>query len=110
MNRYISVFFIDGSSEDRIRDNLTRYVQSLGTEHSQKTFDDAFAFLSLPTEGERLIVFDNVDDPNLDPYSQIPDCKSVSIITTTRNRPRGDLNPHNHITLDTMALEEAVDL
>jgi hypothetical protein len=52
MTRYTSVFFVDGSSEDRLRDSLTRHVQSLDTEHSQKTFDDAIAFLSIPPEGE----------------------------------------------------------
>ena len=104
------MFFVDGSSEDRARNSLTRHVQSLGTEHSQKTFDDAFSFLSLPTEGERLIVFDDVDDPDFDLDSLIPDCSSVSIIITTRNQSRADATSNSHIRLDTMALGEAIDL
>ncbi|KIM24511.1 hypothetical protein M408DRAFT_52723, partial [Serendipita vermifera MAFF 305830] len=94
---FISRIFIDGSSEDRIRADILRHVRSLGTEHSQKSFDDCLIFLSqpLPT-GMWLLVYDNVDDPGLDLSSLLPRGDSCAVTITSRNGILGDLHPEGH--------------
>lgn len=63
---FASVFFIDGTSKQSIKHGLLRHVRSLGGAHSQKSFEESMRFLSLPTQdGQRLLVIDNVDDPEL---------------------------------------------
>ncbi|KIM20565.1 hypothetical protein M408DRAFT_333927 [Serendipita vermifera MAFF 305830] len=110
-SRFIYQFFIDGSSEDRIRDDIVRNVRSLGTEHSRRTFEDCILFLSQPSQnGLSLLLYDNVDDPNLDLSSLLPHGDSCAIAITSRNYVLGELNPKAHLPLDIMSLEEATEL
>ena len=111
-DRFASRFFIDGSSEDRIRADLIRHVRSLGIEHSQKSFDECLLFLSQPSSrGQRLIVYDNVDDPKPDTIRPlIPAGAGCIIVFTSRNRSLGDLCPDTHLELDKMTIGEAVEL
>ncbi|KIM25291.1 hypothetical protein M408DRAFT_26286 [Serendipita vermifera MAFF 305830] len=103
--------FINGSSEDRIRADIMQYVRSLGTEHSQKGFEDCLLFLSSPAYNRvPLLVYDNVDDPDLDLSPLLPRGNSCAIAITSRNGLLGDLHPESHLRLDIMALEEAVEL
>ncbi|KIM26170.1 hypothetical protein M408DRAFT_197123 [Serendipita vermifera MAFF 305830] len=103
--------FIDGSSKDRIRANTMQYVRSLGTEHSQKSFEDCLVFLSSPSaDGVRLLLYDNVDDPDLDLAPLLPWGDSCAITVTSRNALLGELYPEGHLRLDIMAQEEAVEL
>ncbi|KIM30831.1 hypothetical protein M408DRAFT_271216 [Serendipita vermifera MAFF 305830] len=108
---FISCCFVDGSSEARIRSDITRHVRSLGAEYSQKTFDDCLVFLAhSSSQGTRLIVYDNVDDPELDILPLIPDGEGCTIIFTSRNRSIGELCPEAHLELDVMSLDESVQL
>ena len=105
------MFFIDSSSEGRLRGDIVRHVRSLGPEHSQKTFEDCLLFLAQPTpDGRRLIVYDNVDDPNLKLAPLLPHGSSCTIIITSRDRLMGGLNPGAHLELDVMSTDEAVEL
>ncbi|KIM32059.1 hypothetical protein M408DRAFT_20414 [Serendipita vermifera MAFF 305830] len=45
-SKFTHQFFIDGSSEDRIRSDMVRNMRALGTDHSQKEFEDCILFLS----------------------------------------------------------------
>ncbi|KIM23931.1 hypothetical protein M408DRAFT_27516 [Serendipita vermifera MAFF 305830] len=103
-------FFIDGSSEDRIRADIIRNVRALGTEHAQKGFEDCLIFLAYPRDGRSLLVYDNVDDPNIDLSSLLPHGASCLIAITSRNCTLGYLQPESHLQLDVMSLDEASDL
>ncbi|KIM20770.1 hypothetical protein M408DRAFT_42359, partial [Serendipita vermifera MAFF 305830] len=104
-------FFIDGSSKESIKRDLTEHVRALGGAHSQKSFEESMKFLSLPTEGgERLLVIDNVDDPNLNISSFLPRWKRGAVIITSRNGSHGQLSPISHLQLDVMSVDESIEL
>ncbi|KIM20007.1 hypothetical protein M408DRAFT_49316, partial [Serendipita vermifera MAFF 305830] len=108
---FASVFFIDGSSKEAIKSDLTEHVRSLGGAHSQKSFEESMKFLSLPTQGgERLLVIDNVDDPNLNISAFLPKWKRGAVIITSRNDSHGQLSPMGHLQLDVMSMDESVEL
>ncbi|KIM21860.1 hypothetical protein M408DRAFT_29178 [Serendipita vermifera MAFF 305830] len=112
-NRFISSFFIDGSSESRIRADIIRNVRSLGTLYSQMGFDECLRFLSQPYPGGISVIFyDNVDDPDIDILSFLPDGvgDGCTIIITSRNRSIGSISPESHLELDKMTMDEAIKL
>jgi tetratricopeptide (TPR) repeat protein len=107
---FTSVFFIDGSSESRYQADLVRYVRSLGIEHSQKSFDEALLFISDDSSnGERLLIIDNADDPSMNVEELLPQCDHGAIIITTRNHILGQLSPNGHLELDSMSEGEAIE-
>jgi tetratricopeptide (TPR) repeat protein len=109
-NSFTSVFFIDGSSESRYQADLVRYVRALGIEHSQKSFDEALFFISDDdSNGERLLIIDNADDPAMNVEELLPQCEHGAIIITTRNRILGHLAPNGHLELDSMSEGEAIE-
>ena len=111
VNSFESCFFLDGTSESRIQADMIRNVRALGTEHSQKSFKDCLAFLAqAPSNRTRLIVYDNVDDPDLDLVSLMPPGDSCAIIVTSRNHSVGELDQKGHLELDVMSMPEAVEL
>ncbi|KIM24302.1 hypothetical protein M408DRAFT_27138 [Serendipita vermifera MAFF 305830] len=110
-HRFSSVFFIDGSSEDRIRADLVRNVRPLSTECSQYSFKECLRFLSQPVIGStRLIVYDNVDNPELELPPLLPAGGNCAIIITSRNRSIGGISRRAHLELDVMSKDEAVEL
>jgi tetratricopeptide (TPR) repeat protein len=107
----MSLFFIDGSSEARIRADIIRNVRSLGIEHSQKLLGDCLIYLAQPSQHlPRLLVYDNVDDPELDIASLLPPGDNAVVIITSRNHSIGEMCPDAHLKLDVMSAEEAVEL
>ena len=109
--RFSSHFFIDGSSEDRIRADVVRNVRALGIEHSQKGFEDCILFLSQPSPtGPRLLLYDNVDDPSMDLSSFLPRGISCAVVITSRNHLLGVRHPRANLPLDVMSIDEAVEL
>ncbi len=83
----------------------------MGTEHSQKGFEDCLLFLSQrPRKGKYLFFYDNVDDPFIDLYSHLPRGNSCAIAITSRNGTLGGLCPNGHLQLDKMSTDEAVEL
>lgn len=74
-------------------------------------FDDCLAFLSQPSpNGPRLILYDNVDDPDLELPPLLPRGGSCAVVVTTRNRLLGELAPDSHLELDVMSVEESMEL
>ncbi|KIM20767.1 hypothetical protein M408DRAFT_44713, partial [Serendipita vermifera MAFF 305830] len=97
LSMFVSVFFVDGSSNESIKRELTEHVRALGGAHSQKSFEECMKFLSLPTQGgERLLVIDNVDNPNLNISAFLPKWKRGAVIITSRNSTHGQLSPMSH--------------
>ncbi|KIM28180.1 hypothetical protein M408DRAFT_70248, partial [Serendipita vermifera MAFF 305830] len=105
-------FFIDGSSEDRIHEDIVRNVRNFRKQYSQKEFSDCLAFLSQPPiDGTRgLLVYDNVDYLTLDLSSLLPRGSHCAIAITSRNSTLGDNYPETHLALDAMSMEEATEL
>jgi tetratricopeptide (TPR) repeat protein len=104
------VFFIDGSSESRYQADLVRYVRALGIEHSQKSFEEALLFISdNASNGERLLIIDNADDPSMNIEGLLPQCDHGAIIITTRNHILGHLAQNGHLELDSMSEDEAIE-
>ncbi|KIM23362.1 hypothetical protein M408DRAFT_77651, partial [Serendipita vermifera MAFF 305830] len=110
-SRFVTSFIVDGSSESRIRADIIRNVRSLGTSYSQMGFDECLLFLSqpLPT-GMRMILYDNVDDPDIDIISLIPHGNACAVTLTSRNRSISSIGPDAHLELDKMSMDEAVEL
>lgn len=74
-------------------------------------FEECLAFLSKPSSrGPRLILYDNVDDPDLELPPLLPRGGSCTIVVTTRNRLLGELSPDAHLELDVMSMEESIKL
>lgn len=109
-SRFANRFFVDGSSEDRIRADIIRNVRALGPDHAQKGFDECLAFLSQPSPKQRLFLYDNVDDPDIDLSSLLPHGDSCAIVITSRNQLLGESNPDSHLQLDIMSMGEAIEL
>jgi tetratricopeptide (TPR) repeat protein len=108
---FTSIFFIDGSSKPRIHADMLHNVRALGTQQSQMTFKECLSFLAQHCPGHpRLIVYDNVDDPELKLLPLLPLGDHCAIIITSRNRALGQLNRQGHLELDVMSKEEAVEL
>lgn len=109
--KFASRFVIDGSSESRIRTDILRHVRSLAIEHSQKDFEECLLFLAQPSpNGPRLILYDSVDDPEMDLGPLLPHGDSSPIILASRNRSAGELCPEGHLELDIMSTDEAVEV
>lgn len=108
---FISCFFIDGSSDATIRRDIIRHVRSLGGDYSQISFNESMAFLAQPyIGGQRLLIIDNVDDPDLDLDPFLPRWASGTVIVTSRSISRGQLDPSTHLKLDVMTLDESIEL
>ena len=83
----------------------------MGTEHSQKGFEECILFLSPPSSnGVRLLLYDNVDGPQTKLSSLLPRGSSCAIAITSRNHLLGVQYPDAHLRLDVMSPEEAVEL
>ena len=90
---------------------MVRTVRALGVEHSQKDFEECLLFLAQPSpSGLRLLLYDNVDDRNLDLSPLLPQSNSCAIVITTRNHTLGESNQDAHLELDIMVMDEAIDL
>ncbi|KIM26166.1 hypothetical protein M408DRAFT_197100 [Serendipita vermifera MAFF 305830] len=107
--KFSKQFFINGSSEAHIRADIIRHVRSLSIEHSQWDLDDCLLFLSQKTSSApRLLVYDNVDDPEIDLLSLIPQGDGCVIMITSRNYLLGDICPGSHLKLDKMSIDESL--
>jgi len=62
------------------------------------------------TSGQRILVIDNVDDPDLDLGPFLPRWTDGAVIITSRNHSRGQMDPLKHLQLDVMSLEESIEL
>lgn len=98
---------MDGSTVENIQADLQSAIRSLGGRHSQETFEGALRFLSHPDSGSWLIIFDNVDDPNIPIHDYFPPCHHGTIIITTRNSLLATLAPFSNIHLGGMSNTEA---
>ncbi|KAG8797690.1 hypothetical protein FRC17_007675, partial [Serendipita sp. 399] len=108
--RFKHVFFVDGSSRTSIMRDLVTYVQNADSRYAQATFQEALDFFQDSNHCSHVIIYDNVDDVDLDLRDLIPKAQQGCIIITTRNRTLGSLasEPLNHIELDVMSEQEAL--
>lgn len=109
--KFVSAFFVDGTSEFLIRADITRHVQDMDAKYAQAKFEECLSILSQPSpDGPRVILYDNVDDPALNIRPLLPKGDACSIIITSRNPSVGELRPDSHLKLDKMSADESVEL
>lgn len=110
--RFKYAYFINGRSKETIEGDLINYVQEMSHTHSRVTFDDALAFFRDPSHRDWLLIYDGVDDIDLELSSLLPDCTHGSIIITTRNPSLGRSTSSSalHLELGAMTEEEAKEL
>jgi tetratricopeptide (TPR) repeat protein len=95
----------------RLQADLIRHVRSLGLNHSYPSFEECLDILAQPSSnGPRLIIYDNVDNPQLNIRSFIPQSDHCVIIITSRIRSMGQISPESHLELEVMSVEESVEL
>jgi len=113
MGRFRHILFIDGSSVQGVESGILAKVNSLGSTYSRTTALEALDVLAHPDHEitqDWVIVYDNVDDPNVKIGAYFPKCSFGTIIVTTRNPNLGNLAPSAHMKLDVMSEEAAVDV
>ena len=57
-----------------------------------------------------MVVYDNVDDPQLDLSSLLPKGSGCDIVITSRNHSISEISPTSHLKLDAMPMDEAMEL
>ncbi|PVG02351.1 hypothetical protein CPB86DRAFT_725334 [Serendipita vermifera] len=110
-SRFKKVYFVDGSSQESIQIDLINLMRS-SEANCPTTFEDSLNLLCDPDNCEWLLVYDNVDDINLELVDLLPQCSHGFIIITTRNALLGPFASKEefHIELDVMSENEAVQV
>ena len=105
------MLFIDGSSQAQIRADIVRHSEFINITGSRVSFEDCLLLLAQsPAARRRLIVYDNVDDPDLDLYPLLLPGNGSTIIITSRYRSIGLLSTKSHLELYKMSMDEAIKL
>ncbi|KIM29946.1 hypothetical protein M408DRAFT_99244 [Serendipita vermifera MAFF 305830] len=111
--RFRHVLFIDGSSLQSIESGIITKVKSLGETYARTAAAESLDVLANPDHEithHWAIVYDNVDDHQIDIARYFPKCAFGTIIVTTRNPGLANLAPKAHIRLDIMSEEQATDV
>lgn len=103
------VYFLDASTEDRLKTDLETAIRSRGPTYHSRSYEDALIWLA--NEGrDWLVILDNADDPNV-PLSQfIPKSRSGNVIITTRNATYAALAPNSYHALEGLSVPDSVTL
>ncbi|PVF91532.1 hypothetical protein CPB86DRAFT_878463 [Serendipita vermifera] len=97
-NPNLLVFFVDASSEDRIKGDYQAIIRSRGSVYRSSTYEGALQWF-LSTEQTWLVIADNADDPSIDLHPFIPRCSRGHFIITSRNANQGLIaRTHTHHT------------
>ncbi|KAG9023239.1 hypothetical protein FS842_005799, partial [Serendipita sp. 407] len=102
------VFFLDATSEDKLRTDLKEVLRANGRQMAGQTWEDAIRWIARLKSW--MIVFDNADNPGFKIQDYFPRNSFGHIIITTQNSTFGLLNPQNHFQIEGLAQEKAVDL
>lgn len=103
------VYFVDASSEDRLRADLEMIIHSLGTAYRLKSYEDTLVYLATKAK-HWLLIFDNADDPTLHLFHYIPKCGHGSVVITSRNTTYTALAPNNSYFLEGLSPSDAIAL
>ncbi|KAJ7445482.1 hypothetical protein FB451DRAFT_1433297 [Mycena latifolia] len=104
-SRYPDVYFVDGSSQKTIENDLATLALA---KNVGKTFQDSLLWLS-HQHTEWLIVFNNADDIHLNLVEYFPPGSHGNILITSRNPNLCQLAQATY-KVEQMALEEAINL
>lgn len=108
--RFASTFFIDSSSDRSIQEDIRQIVRALDPGYSNMTFKDCLDFLARPfIDGPCLLIYDNFDDPKLDPLLFLPPNNACATIIISRNQQLGKLFPEAHLMLGVMSEYESIE-
>ncbi|PVF92431.1 TPR-like protein [Serendipita vermifera] len=109
INPYLLVFFVDASSEDRIKEDYRAIIRSRGIAHRSSNHENAIQWLR-NADTPWLIIADNADDPDFDLNPYIPRCARGHLILTTRNKSQSLMaRTHTH-HIDALNARDSVKL
>jgi hypothetical protein len=110
--RFRHVFFVDGFSERSIENGLVTRIGSIGGKYSRSSASEALEVLSNPDHEvtrDWAIIYDGVDNPEINIGRYFPSCAFGTIVITTRNANLETLDPIEHIRLQDLTPEKAAE-
>jgi hypothetical protein len=108
-NPDLLVFFVDASSEDRIKEDYQSIIRSRGIAYRSSTYETAlqwFASVGIPW----LIIADNVEDPGMDLQAFVLRSSQGHFILTSRNGNQALMARTNAHHIDALAVDDSVKL
>jgi tetratricopeptide (TPR) repeat protein len=103
------VFFVDASSEDRIKENYQAIIRSRGIAYRTSTYESALQWLA-NTDVSWLIIADNADDPDLDLHPFVPQNPWGHFIITSRNANQGLMARKHAHHIEALDVSDAIKL
>jgi tetratricopeptide (TPR) repeat protein len=108
-NPDLLVFFVDASSDDRIKEDYQSIIRSRGIAYRSSTYQGALQWFA-STDTPWLIIADNVDDPGMDLQAFVPRSSHGHFIITSRNRNQALMARKNAHHIDALAIDDSVKL
>jgi tetratricopeptide (TPR) repeat protein len=103
------LIFIDSSTEDTLKADLELAIQSRGPAYRSRTFKDTLLWLASDVE-EWLLIYDNIEEPELDLSSFLPDCPHGHIIITTKDSTYSSFSQNKSYVIDALDASSSCDL
>jgi tetratricopeptide (TPR) repeat protein len=108
-NPDLLVFFVDASSDDRIKEDYQSIIRSRGIAYRSSTYETALQWFA-STDTPWLIIADNVDDPGMDLQAFVPRSSHGHFIITSRNGNQALMARTNAHHIDALAIDDSVKL
>jgi hypothetical protein len=103
------VFFVDASSEDRLKQDYQAIIRSRGPAYRSASHEAALQWFKA-TECPWLIILDNADDPSVSLVPFIPKSHHGHIIITSRNATRSLISPNQSYHIGDMTVDDSIAL
>ncbi|PVF94879.1 TPR-like protein [Serendipita vermifera] len=103
------VFFVDASSEDRIKQDYQTIIRSRGATYRSAPYEAALQWFST-TESPWIVIADNADDPSLSLVPFLPKSRHGHFIVTSRNATRSLMAPNHSYHIGDMSVDDSITL
>jgi tetratricopeptide (TPR) repeat protein len=108
-NPDLQVFFVDASSQDRIKEDYQAIIRSRGTAYRTFTYEGAIQWFT-GVDKPWLIIADNVDDPTVDLRPFIPRNPRGHFIITSQNASLGLIARTRAHHIEALDTEDSIKL
>jgi tetratricopeptide (TPR) repeat protein len=105
----LQVFFVDASSEDRIKEEFQSIIRSRGDAYHSFNYEAALQWLA-GLEMPWLIIADNADDPSINFHPFIPRNPRAHFIVTSRNANQELMAPARTHHIQTLSTDDSTKL
>ncbi|PVF93958.1 TPR-like protein [Serendipita vermifera] len=109
INPELLVFFVDASSDDRIKEDYQAIIRSRGIAYRSSTYENALQWLA-SADLPWLIIADNADDPDMDLHPFVPRCPRGHLIITTRNANQALMARNRTYSVEGLEVDHSVKL